>query len=585
MALFFPKRLAASDLLTSECFDCQEGFGDGVFQWRLLILCTIAIFLVNGQIVLIPAISSDVDHWCKRPAGSNISADAWKNVAIPVGADGRHSRCYVFENPGYSENDTLAVVKCYDWDYDKAQASTSLITAWSLVCDRRALLAVIMAAQQVGSVVFLLLSGTAADLLGRMPILLVMTTAAIVSTVAGCLATDYVMYTLAVFFVYGSVLACATCTVIVSFEVTVHEHRPLYIIFSATASFLLGDVWFAIIRVLKLSWQLKQAVFLSPTLVLLAAFVVVQESPRWLIAKGHLEEAEAVMMSAAEHNHFPLSGTACLMDKLRRDRWKYRNSAPASDHERLLLDARSVRRRALTMFTFLFSLMFSAFTDVISIMMRSDDNEDRSVWFMVVVLVGTLLSYMAMYMMVTRFALVKVLSVSSAVAGCTHCLLSFTASFYSVATVLLALSHGILAVAVGVSIAYIMEIVPTAVRGVALCWALACGSVGVGCACSTFVLQQLGREDVAFGTTALLLVVSLFVISDLPPPAGIECAVSDVAAKRHASFSSKASIDHMKKSLDSCPVGKISPMSFRSQRSLADGSLRTSSGHSDTHNF
>ncbi|KAL1425084.1 hypothetical protein MTO96_019440 [Rhipicephalus appendiculatus] len=122
------------------------------------------------------------------------------------------------------------------------------------------------------------------------------------------------------------------------------------------------------------------------------------------------------------------------------------------------------------MFTILFSLMFGVFTDVIAIMARSDDNEDRSVWFMVVVLVGTLLSYMTMYTLVTRFALVKVLSVSSAVAGCIHCLLSFTASFYSVTTVLLALSHGILAVAIVVSIAYVMEIVPTAVRGVALCW-------------------------------------------------------------------------------------------------------------------
>ncbi|KAH7962894.1 hypothetical protein HPB52_018554 [Rhipicephalus sanguineus] len=585
MALFFPRRLAAADLLTSEYFDCQEGFGDGVFQLRLLILCTVAIFLVNGEVVLIPAVSSDVDHWCKMPAGSNITADAWKDVAIPVAADGRHSRCHVFENPGDLPNDTAIAVECYEWDYDQAQVEASVISAWNLVCQRRALLAATMAAQQAGSGVFLLLSGAAADLLGRMPVLLVATTATIVSAAASCLATDYVLYTLALFFVSGGVISCAAATVIVFFEVTVHEHRPLYIIYSATASFLLGDVWFAIVRALKVSWRLKQAVFLSPTLLLLAAFAVVQESPRWLIAKGHVEEAEAVMMTAAELNHFPLSGTACLVDKLRRDRWKYRNRAPASGNESLLLDARSVRRRALTMFAILFSLMFGVITDVISIMARSNDNEDRSVWFMVVVLVGTLLSYAAMYTVVTRFALVKVLSVSSAAAGCTHCLLSFAANFYSVATVLLALSHGILAVAVAVSIAYIMETVPTAVRGVALCWALACGSVGAGCACSALVLQQLGREDVAFGTTALLLVVSLFVISDLPPPSVIECAVTDAATKRHASVSSKASLDHMKKTLDNCPLDKISPMSSRSKRSLTDGSLRTSSGHSYLRHF
>ncbi|KAL1471105.1 hypothetical protein MTO96_004395 [Rhipicephalus appendiculatus] len=189
MALFFPRRLAAADLLTSEYFDCQEGFGDGVFQWRLLMLCTVAIFLINGQVVLIPAVSSDVDHWCKRPAGSNISADAWKDVAIPVGADGRHSRCDVFENSGDLPNDTLVAVKCYEWDYDQAQASTSLISIWNLVCHRRALLGATMASQQAGSAVFLLLSGAAADLFGRMPVLLVVTTATIVTTVASCLAT------------------------------------------------------------------------------------------------------------------------------------------------------------------------------------------------------------------------------------------------------------------------------------------------------------------------------------------------------------------------------------------------------------
>ncbi|XP_037561337.1 solute carrier family 22 member 7 [Dermacentor silvarum] len=592
MDLFLPRRLAAADLLTSECFDCQEGFGDGVFQRRLLILTAVTIFLLNGNAVLLPLISHDVDHWCKRPAAYNVSVDAWKNDAIPVGADGRHSRCHVFENPGDSPNDTSNVVECYEWDYDQAQASTSVISVWNMVCHRRALLAAAMAAQHAGSGVFLLLSGAAADLFGRMPVQLVVATATIASTVAGCLAPNYALYTLAQFFVSGCVAASSAMTVLVCFEVTVHEHRPLYLIFAATASFVLGDLWFVIITSLQISWALKQAVFLSPTLLLLATFGAAQESPRWLIAKGNLKEAKATMLIAAEMNRFSFAGTACLLDKLmlKRDRWKYRNCAAYSTVKQgPLLDAASVRRRALIMFAVQFSLMFAVFTDVISMVARSDDSEGSSGWFMGAAFVGSLLSYAAMHTAVTRFALVKVFSVASLVAGCTHCLLTFVVSFHPAATVLLALSRGILVVAIVVSVAYIMETVPTAVRGVALCWALASGSIGALCASSTLVLQQLGREDVAFAMAALLLLVSLFVISDLPASSAVECKVTDAATRRQPSISSKVSIDHMKKTLEQCPLEKYSSMvsksTTRSKRSMSDGSLRLSSSHSIPHQF
>ncbi|KAH7966385.1 hypothetical protein HPB49_015895 [Dermacentor silvarum] len=578
MELFFPQRLAAADLLTSESFDCQEGFGDGVFQRRLLILSAITIFLLNGNAVLLPLISRDVDHWCKRPAAYNVSADAWKNDAIPVGADGRHSRCHVFENTGDSPNDTGNVVECYEWDYDQAQASTSVISVWNMVCHRRALLAATMAAQHAGSGVFLLLSGAVADLFGRMPVQLVAVTATIASTAAGCLAPNYALYTLAQFFVSGGASVSTAVTLLVCFEVTVHEHRPLYLIFAATASFVLGDLWFVTIRSLQISWALKQAVFLSPTLLLLATFGAAQESPRWLIAKGNLKEAKATMLIAAEMNRFPFAGTAYLLDKLilKRDSWKYRNCAAYSTAKQgPLLDAVSVRRQALIMFAVLFSLMFAVFTDIISMVARSDDSEGSSGWFMGAAFVGTLLSYAAMNTAVTRFALVNVFSVASLL--------------HLAATILLALSHGILAVAIVVSVAYVMEIVPTAVRGVALCWALASGSIGALCASSTLVLQQLGREDVAFATAALLLVVSLFVISDLPASSAVECKVTDAATRRQPSISSKVSIDHMKKTLEQCLLEKSSSMvsksTTRSKRSMSDGSLRWSSTHSIPHHF
>ncbi|KAL1428432.1 hypothetical protein MTO96_002809 [Rhipicephalus appendiculatus] len=86
MDLFFPQRLARYDLQTSESFDCQEGFGYGAFQKRLFILLILSGFSVISQTSIVTLVFGDVDHWCKRPMGFNISAAEWKNIAIPLEA-------------------------------------------------------------------------------------------------------------------------------------------------------------------------------------------------------------------------------------------------------------------------------------------------------------------------------------------------------------------------------------------------------------------------------------------------------------------------------------------------------------------
>ncbi|KAH7931570.1 hypothetical protein HPB49_026437 [Dermacentor silvarum] len=97
MDLLLPQRLAGVDLRTSESFDCEEGFGHGPFQKRMLYW----FFWEHSRLVAKPSwcplVTADVDHWCKPLAGFNISAADWKNIAIPTEADGRFSRCRIYE--------------------------------------------------------------------------------------------------------------------------------------------------------------------------------------------------------------------------------------------------------------------------------------------------------------------------------------------------------------------------------------------------------------------------------------------------------------------------------------------------------
>ncbi|XP_037561162.1 solute carrier family 22 member 7 [Dermacentor silvarum] len=501
MDICFPQRLGATDLLTSECFDCQDGFGNGSFQRQFLLLSAVGLVLVCCHGALLPLVFGNVDHWCKRPAKLNISTYAWKSEAIPVEADGRHSRCYVYADAGEQRgNYTGDVVTCDEWDYDEKRAATSAVTTWNMVCHRRTLLTAVGVAQNAGAAVFLLVCGAASDLFGRMPVLVVSAAASFVTTLGGCLTANYVLYAAAQFVACGCVGVNSAVSLLVSFEVTVHKHRPLHLIFTATASFALADLWLLVVYSLSVDWMLKQVVFLAPTLLLLVTFNIAQESPRWLVAKRKLDEAEAVMLNAAKANEFSLPGTAYLLDKVKLEGLKNRyRMARTSNAGSFLLDVFTLRRRVIAMFAVQFSLTFAVYADTISMLARIDDAVGKGEpWFPWAAHGVRLLSYASVYTSVARFGLVTVLSTVLALVGVIHCLLSFVVVFPSWAAMgdaLLVLSSGLVPMAVIVSIAYLMEVVPTAVRGGALGWALACGRVGAGGASSTFVLRQVGPNE------------------------------------------------------------------------------------------
>ncbi|KAL1433554.1 hypothetical protein MTO96_012388 [Rhipicephalus appendiculatus] len=203
MDLFFLSRLAGVDLRTSESFDCEQCFGHGPFQKRMLWIVLLGTFMAHGQTLLVPLVTSDVDHWCKPPDGFNISAAEWKRIAIPMETDGRFSRCRVYDrckppaehdtsvnhqdidavtpaaelwysrcftDQDQDNNSTLAV-PCEAWDYDPNTAESSAISTWNMVCDRRLMRLVLVSMQSFGSVVGLFLVGAFADFIGRKTVL------------------------------------------------------------------------------------------------------------------------------------------------------------------------------------------------------------------------------------------------------------------------------------------------------------------------------------------------------------------------------------------------------------------------------
>ncbi|KAH6924933.1 hypothetical protein HPB50_026654 [Hyalomma asiaticum] len=554
MDLLFPKRLAGVDLRTSESFDCEECFGYGPFQKRMLIVIMLGLFSAHCQTLTVSLVTGDVDHWCKPPGGFNISAGDWKAIAIPMEADGTFSRCRVYERckspaedgpfvdhqnrgavphdagswynrcfinePLFEDFNDTRNEACAEWDYDVRKAEISAVSTWNMVCDRRLMRVALFALQSSGSVVGLVLVGAFADL--RRP----------EDHTRGFSCRSGYLHDI---HVCGDGIRELRGGSFPGRGQRGRKHdfchadpfRDNDARAQATASAPPGSARAGLVRVID--WRLKQVIFLAPTALLVPALLTTRESPRWLVAVGRLDEAEAVMMQAAKINNFPLPGTACLVQKI-REQVKNPGVCEGADGGDLL-DCRSLRRRALSMFAVCFSISFVFYVDAVSVLQYKEH------WMPCFTVVVTLSAYVAMHYLITGVALVTVLSACFLLTGCIQCALSIAtaAAFGMVTKTLVVLSKGVSNVLVVHCFTYILELFPSAIRAGIACW-----SFRLRPRCSRY-------EDVVFAVAGLFLFASLFVIRALPRTTVVEEA--RIVAK-HASDTTKMSVDHMKRTLD-----------------------------------
>ncbi|KAH6935685.1 hypothetical protein HPB50_008007 [Hyalomma asiaticum] len=352
--------LAGVDLVSSECFDCRDLFGYGNFQRCIFFLAMVSLCALHCHTLSFRLISGDVDHWCKRPGNPGLSVAAWRNVAIPLGDDGKRSRCTVYVHP-HDSNGTQTE-PCYSWDYDPARERSSIVSQWDLVCHRRILKNLAQAVYVAGSLVFMSTVGFVADQNGRMPVIFLAVATLVFATLGGCTASAYAPYLVSRFLNSGCAATVAVLSTTLLFEVSPHEIRNAHVSAAVTIGMIVAELWFAVGRLLQLAeWILLQIFMLSPTVLTLFAFSAVHESPRWYVARGDMLSAEVIVMSAAKENCFPLDATSSMMNKLKAE--AARNEARVQvDRDANVAEVRRLKRYAFAMFVTYFSVAFTVFT-------------------------------------------------------------------------------------------------------------------------------------------------------------------------------------------------------------------------------
>ncbi|KAH9373884.1 hypothetical protein HPB48_010980 [Haemaphysalis longicornis] len=116
MLLCSRRRQNEVDLRAGDFFDCKDVFGHGWFQRGVEIFASLSMLVLLCHTQAFTLVSRDLDHWCRPPSGVNVSLAAWKNMAIPLEADGRLSQCLIYSDLTHRNNaETVSVLTEPAW--------------------------------------------------------------------------------------------------------------------------------------------------------------------------------------------------------------------------------------------------------------------------------------------------------------------------------------------------------------------------------------------------------------------------------------------------------------------------------------
>ncbi|XP_022921127.1 organic cation transporter protein [Onthophagus taurus] len=270
------------------------------FQFILHVLSGVTAGMHMLSLVTVGAVP---DHRCYIPdidQHSNITmynhpeADNY----VPISKTGSYDNCNIFIN-GTSSNETT---RCNRWIYDDTYYKSSRGIEWDFVCDRRWMGAVAQSSYMFGVFLGAITLGSAADKYGRKPVYCWSATLQLILGVLVAFIPEYYSF-LVIRFLYGIVGSAGAY--IPGFVLTMElvgasKRTACGIAFQGAFAFgfMLVAGWGALVK----DRQLLQVIYGLHSLILIANWWIMDESPRWLWAQGRVKESVRIIQKALKMN-------------------------------------------------------------------------------------------------------------------------------------------------------------------------------------------------------------------------------------------------------------------------------------------
>ncbi|XP_077511184.1 carcinine transporter-like [Amblyomma americanum] len=490
--------------------------GHGAYQRRFLTCGILCVAAALFQFLAYQLIGRPVDHWCQPPEGlAHLSAEAWKNLSIPVEADGSFSQCTMYDP---SELDSLlenrTAVPCHKWDYDIADKRDSIVSLFDLVCERRRLYDLSSLSYVVGYTFLAPVAGFLSDRVGRRPVLLACAFVLLLSSVGTSVAATYASLVVTRIVAVSAGSATYILTFILLHEVTGNAWRSLFtLLHTAVAATVVPPLLHAV-SLLEPRWLLAQGLLLVPTAMSATWCCLQEESPVWLLTTGNMRDAEVSILRAAQLNGVDMNKARATLTVIMTQLGKIdrsHSSAASTSAAEGIIETVKMRRRAVSVFIARFTLSALYF----GVLVR--DRATALRWHAAHVFLSTAY-YAATYWAMTKWGLRDTLAALLAVVC--SCALAEAAVISRDYNPAVPFVHAGMKVAVsaalGVALCYVGDIFPTHIRSIGVSLSIFFG--GAGTLSSVSLITLAGRNaNAAFSMfAAFTTLLSIVVVHWLP---------------------------------------------------------------------
>ncbi|XP_038077424.1 organic cation transporter protein-like [Patiria miniata] len=298
-------------------------------RYQLLVFTLAALHNIFGCLTTLGNVfyAAETDHWCNVLPNENCSnwaefqdncTDVKKSIFLPSPGNGSdinypYSNCKQWELPdgyvfdpyvplGNYNNFTNVEVPCKDgWEYDTSQYKTTTIMNFGLVCDDAYLPSLAQSLYFGGFLVGSFIGGSFSDWFGRKKVVICFQLLWLATFITTTFSVNIYMYI--AFRVMSALgyLGSYMGLYVLALEVVGKSYRTA-VTMALSIFFAIGYFFIATAAMFLRQWRsLSMALSISSVVMMIPLFFI-QESVRWLVSKGRIEEAEQVIRKIAKMN-------------------------------------------------------------------------------------------------------------------------------------------------------------------------------------------------------------------------------------------------------------------------------------------
>ncbi|XP_032516471.2 organic cation transporter protein-like [Danaus plexippus] len=244
------------------------------------------------------------EFWCAKPESLTILTEKeWRRLCAPLIEE---YPCLIFDPEillvlPYMERALIPLVKCPRFVYNTTVFTRTIASDWDLVCSKHWLIHLTQSIMMWGVLIGGIIFGLIADKYGRkIPLMIGITIQFIASYITSVLPWYWL------FLVSWFILALASggigiISFVLSMEIVGGKWRTIIPIVYQLP-FGLGNTIMAILAYWLRDWRKLEIALATLSSLFLFYWVLITESPRWLIATGQSEKALVVLENAAKQN-------------------------------------------------------------------------------------------------------------------------------------------------------------------------------------------------------------------------------------------------------------------------------------------